>query len=192
VTWSRPWYYEAHLLFPSPLCQLWTTSNGCLGCGACCCGHYFEIILGGIERKLILSQRPNCYGRYYGRRKFLGHQPLCKFVAHYDLTVYYHKMPHIDTSTSSMLGSSRCSKSECLCDSYFDISHALCTHFYGLALIRDEPRNAGDDADPSLRLFAAGLQPARMASLGVLKTCFPPPMSRLGADPCPPASLECR
>ena len=30
---------------------------------------------------------------------FWGHQPLCNFVARYDLTVYYHEMPHINTST---------------------------------------------------------------------------------------------
>jgi hypothetical protein len=191
VTWSRPWYYEAHLLFPSPLCQLWTTSNGCLGCGACCCGHYFEIILGGIERKLILSQRPNCYGRYYGRRKFLGHQPLCNFVAHYDLTVLSQNATHIDTSTSSMLSSSRCNKSECLCDSYIGYLSCLVYILLGLALIWDEPRNAGDDADPSLRLSAAGLKPRGWQALESRKLVSPH-VSPLCRSLAPPASLACR
>jgi hypothetical protein len=90
------------------------------------------------------------------------------------LTAYYHKMPYIDISISSVLVSSTCSQSECLCDNV-DISHAL---LYILFMtLEGMPKGLARNAEMTQAVsqhFPRAAPAARMAkALGSRKLVFP-------------------
>lgn len=111
------------------------------------------------------------------------------------LTAYYHKYHILTFLSRSVLVSSTCSESECLCDNYVDISPcvhplmALGGNAKGLALI-GELRNAGDDAGSLSETWSL----ENLFSPHASRLCglAPPGMSIKPAQPAMYFFLKCR